>query len=137
VSTIESNYLLDTSALLTLIEDEDGAGRVERILKRSNTFIPFIALMEVYYISLQESDQATADLRHATLTHSDATVLWEMDEATLLTAARLKASHRISLAGALIAAFAVRKNATLIHKDPEYESLTNDVRLEALPYKTT
>lgn len=137
MSTIESNYLLDTSALLTLIEDEDGAGRVERILKRSNTFIPFIALMEVYYISLQESDQATADLRHATLTHSDATVLWEMDEATLLTAARLKASHRISLAGALIAAFAVRKNATLIHKDPEYESLTNDVRLEALPYKTT
>ena len=136
MSAAEPTYLLDTSALLTLIEDEDGANRVERILKQGHALIPFVALLEVYYISLQEADQATADLRYAALTHGDATVLWEMDEVTLLTAARLKADHRISLADAMIAAFAIRMGATLLHKDPEFEPLASEVRLEALPYKS-
>jgi predicted nucleic acid-binding protein len=61
--------------------------------------------------------------------------MWNMDEPTLLTAARLKAVHRISLANAIIAAFAIRQNALLLHKDPEFESLSGQVLLEALPYK--
>ncbi len=60
-----------------------------------------------------------------------------MDEATVLTAARFKAVHRLSLADTIIAAYAVQANATLLHKDPEYEALAGQVRLEALPYKTT
>ena len=65
-------YLLDTSALMALIEDEAGAERVEQ---------------------------------------------------------------RVSFADALIAAFALRTGATLIHKDPEYDALTDVVDMERLPYK--
>jgi predicted nucleic acid-binding protein len=36
----------------------------------------------------------------------------------------------------MIAAFAQRENAVLVHKDPEYEALSEEVELEALPYKT-
>jgi ribonuclease VapC len=65
-----------------------------------------------------------------------ATILWEADEPILLTAARLKATFHLSLADAIIAAFAIRHDATLVHKDPEYEALAGLVKLESLPYKT-
>ena len=60
-----------------------------------------------------------------------------MDEATVLTAARLKAQHRVSLADAIIAAFAIRQDAILLHKDPEFDALTGLLKMEALPYKST
>ena len=59
-----------------------------------------------------------------------------MDEATVLTAAGLKARHHVSLADAIIAAFAIRKGAILMHKDPEFEALEGLLKMEALPYKT-
>jgi predicted nucleic acid-binding protein len=59
----------------------------------------------------------------------------EVDEPVLLAAAHLKAHNRMSLADAIIGAFAERHDAVLVHKDPEFEALTGQVRLEALPYK--
>jgi predicted nucleic acid-binding protein len=64
-------------------------------------------------------------------------ILWDMDESTLLTAARLKAERRVSLADAIIAAFAIRKGAVLLHKDPQFDALTELLPLEALPYKSS
>lgn len=128
-------YLLDTSAVLTLIEDESGAERVEKILRNERSLIAFVTLLEVRYITLQERDEATADSRHTLLLNSGATILWQIDEPALLTAARMKASYRVSLADALIAAFASRYTATLVHKDPEFEALAGELRLESLPLK--
>ena len=128
-------YLLDTSAILTLIEDEDGAGRVEEILHEGKVFLPFPVLIETYYISLQERSETIADERYALLRHLSATEIWSVDEPTVLTAARLKARFRVSFADALIAAFAVRSSAVLVHKDPEFEVLADQVLQESLPYK--
>jgi hypothetical protein len=33
--------------------------------------------------------------------------------------------------------FAIQQNAILLHKDPEFEALTDQVSLEALPYEGT
>ena len=128
-------YLLDTSAILSFIEDEAGADRVEEALKKSTTLLPWPVLLETYYITLQEEGQAEADRRIALLKQLKVIVLWNMDEATLLTAAKLKAEYRVSLADAIIAAFAIRNGAVLIHKDPEFEALTGLLPMEALPYK--
>ena len=128
-------YLLDTSAILSLMENEDGADRVEEILRDGDVLIPFPVLMEVYYISLQERSEPIADERYALVRHLPVTEIWSVDEPTLLTAARFKAQSRVSFADALIAAFAVRQQATLVHKDPEFESLTEHVQQEPLPYK--
>ncbi|MGH2592700.1 MAG: PIN domain-containing protein [Anaerolineae bacterium] len=47
----------------------------------------------------------------------------------------MKAVHHLSLADAIIAAFAIRQNATLLHKDPEFEALAGQAAMEVLPYK--
>lgn len=131
----ESKYLLDTSAVLTFLEDEEGAERVEILLRHEEILLPYLVLLETYYITLQEQPEDVADKRYALLKQLPATILWEMDEPTLLTAGRFKAHHRLSLADAIIAAFARRQEATLVHKDPELEALKEFVEQEILPYK--
>ena len=129
-------FVLDTSAIFTLIEDEDGAERVDLLLRTQDIYLPWIVLLEVTYISRQEFGEAEAELRFANLKRLPVTFLWLADEPILLTAARLKANHRISLADAIIASFAIQLDAILVHKDPEYETLAGQVKMEALPYKT-
>ena len=84
----------------------------------------------------REHGQAEADRRYALASKLKAQVVWRMDEQILLTAGRLKAEHRVSFADALIAASALREGATLVHKDPEYDTLADVVDMERLPYKT-
>jgi len=131
----ESKYLLDTSAILTFLEDEEGAERVESLLRQEEILLPYLVLLETYYITLQEQTEDVADRRYALLKQLPTTILWEVDEPTLLTASRFKAYHRLSLADAIIAAFAQRQGAILLHKDPELEALTEIVEQEILPYK--
>lgn len=131
----QTSYLLDTSAILTLLEDEEGAARVEELLRQESILLPFLVLLETYYITLQEQTEDVADRRYALLKQLPATILWDVDEPTLLTAGRLKADHRLSLADSLIAAFALRHRAVLVHKDPEYAVLSAAVQLETLPNK--
>lgn len=61
--------------------------------------------------------------------------LTEVPEPVLLAAARFKALHRISFADSLVAAFAHRHGAVLLHKDPELEAPGDELSLEALPDK--
>jgi len=133
----DARFLLDTSALLTLIEDEAGAERVEQVLMQAEVWLPWLVLLEATYITRQEQGEAEAEQRYALMKQLPVTILWQMDESTLLTAARLKADYRLSLADAVMAAFAIQLDATLLHKDPEFEAIAAQVSLEALPYKTT
>lgn len=132
---MSKGFVLDTSAIITLIEDEDGAARVENVLREENVWLPWLVLLETYYITYQENDEAEADKRYAMLKQFPVTVLWAASEPVLLTAGRLKAEHQVSLADAIIAAFAIHQEATLLHKDPEFEAIGDQVVLEALPYK--
>ncbi len=128
-------FLLDTSAVLTFLEDENGAERVETLLRQEQIVLPYLTLLETYYITLQEHSEDVADRRYALLKQLPVTFLWEIDEPTLLISARLKARYRLSLADAQIAAFALRQQAILVHKDPEFEGLSEVIQQEKLPYK--
>ena len=132
----EIRYLLDTSAILTFLEDETGAEQVEALLRQEDVYLPYLVLLETYYITLQEQPEDVADRRYALLKQLPATILWEVDESTLLTAGRFKAYHRLSLADAIIAAIAQRREAILVHKNPELEVLQDFVEQVVLPYKT-
>jgi len=129
------NYLLDTSALLAYIEEEPGADRVEEIINQEQVLLPWAVLLEVFYMTVRERGLHEAETRYAMLKHSSAKILWEMNEATLLWAAKLKGQNRLSFADAVIAAYAIQNNAILVHKDPEYEALAGKLEMEALPYK--
>ena len=128
-------YVLDSSALLTFIEDEDGAARVDQLLRAEKVWLPWIVLLEVIYITRKERGEAEADRRYGMIEQMPITVLWAADEPVLLIAARLKAENRLSLADAIIAAFAIYMGATLVHKDPEYDKIGIRLTHEALPYK--
>jgi predicted nucleic acid-binding protein len=130
-------FVLDTSALLTLIEDEAGAARVEHVLRQHRAVVPWVVLMEVYYVSKQEQGQAEAERRHTLIKQMPAEILWNADEPTILLAGDLKADQRLSFADSLIAAIARRSGAVLLHKDPEMAALAAQQPVEALPYKAS
>ncbi len=134
-----STYVLDTSALLAYIENEDGAKEVDHVLNdamddRHTVYISLVSSIEVFYISLQEQGQTIADERLQLL--KDLPLVHEPLEETLVTMiGTLKAAHRLSFADCCIAGLAQYKDAILMHKDPEFAQLT-DIAQHALPYKT-
>jgi predicted nucleic acid-binding protein len=128
--------LLDTRALLTLIEDQVGAARVEQVLRAGAAIIVWASLLEVVYVTQQERGVPEAERRHALLKVLPATLLWSIDELILLIAARFKASCWVSFPDAIIAAYAAYYHAVPLHKDPQFEALAGEIDLETLPYKT-
>jgi predicted nucleic acid-binding protein len=132
---VSENYVLDSSAILTVIEKEAGDEQVKQILRTQSVFIPWIALTELLYITTRETGSKDAEKRYALIKNTKATILWDSNEKLMFTAARLKSHNRISFADALIAAYAIQINAILVHKDPEMEALDDKVRMEILPYK--
>ena len=97
-------------------------------------YIAFVSLTEVMYITLQEKDEDTAQAR-VDLIKSLACVIEESGEGLNITAARLKAKNRISLADAYIAALCHEQSGILVHKDPEFERLSPAINQHKLPYK--
>lgn len=122
--------------MMTYLEDEEGVDRVEELLRTERTLLPFIVALEVHYISTQERGPRVAQERLARLKALPCVWLDTVDEATLHAASRVKAVHRLSLADAVVAGFAMAQGATLVHKDPESEPLLGELPQERLPYKT-
>lgn len=132
-------YVLDTSAWLTLIEDESGADRVEALLEKARAseivvLVSFMSFMEVYYVTMQERDRSEAQARVDLMTALPGLRV-DSTEALGLLAGELKASYRLSVADAWIAALAKERNATLVHKDPEFEQVEATIKVLKLPYK--
>ena len=129
--------LLDTSALLTLRDDEAGADDVAERLDAGNRGavpcrISFISLMELYYRVWQDEGRSQGRLAYEQCLSLPLIVVHE-DAALLEKAAEIKATHRLSVADAWIAASAILLRATLVHKDPEFDQL--DIPQHRLAYK--
>ena len=133
-------FVLDTSAWVALDEREPGAEMVEAILTKAwlgqaEVHGSFATLTELEYVRTQERDarQATELLAFA----RSQPVQWlHSDDALCSSAAKLKAAHKISFADSFVAATALRLNATLVHKDPEFTALAGVLKLHPLPPKT-
>ncbi len=134
-----SGFLLDTSALLALRDDESGAARVAELLNDAaaggeTCHGCFISLMEILYRVWKDEGETAG--RQAYLHCLDLPIHWIHESSSLLeTAARIKATHSLSLGDAWIAAAALEVGAILVHKDPEFENLLDPLQ-ERLPYKS-
>ena len=131
-------FVLDTSAIFTYLESEPGADAVEKILvqakgKRCEVFVSFITLMEVYYISWQKKGEDTAKELVVFLKSLPINIV-ESSERLILSAGRLKANHKLSVADAIIASVAIDKSATLVHKDPELDIVSRYTSTLKLPH---
>jgi predicted nucleic acid-binding protein len=132
VNKKEANYVLDTSAILSYFLREGDSEKVVNLLNKSmnnevRIFIPFPVVMELYYIVFRASGRNAAEERFAALKMLPVVIDLEISEQYLLIAGSLKAEYPISFADSLIAAYAKKQNATLVHKDPEYLSLDNEI----------
>ena len=137
---IESHepVVLDTSAILALWENEEGASAVEKILREASqkkpVYLSFMTFMECRYRVWKDQGGEAADELVRSLNHLPA-VRIDVDDEILSLAAELKANHRISVADSWIIATAIARNAVLVHKDPEFEAVRSRVKLKTLPYK--
>ena len=133
-------FVLDTSAFLTLTEEEEGVDVVKARIAAAvegtvELHASFVSLTEVEYISVQEKGQAVADVRLADMRALP--IRWHhTDDAMCSAAAKFKAAHKLSFADSFVVALAQKLDATLIHKDPEIEALGPVVKQEMLPPKT-
>ena len=130
-------YLLDTSAFLTLRDDENGADQVAELMYqaqngKSQCFACFLSLMEIFYRVWKDENEQAGRLAYEEC--QSLPVKWVHETKSLLEkSAELKAKNRLSLADAWIAASAIQEGAILVHKDPEFILL--DCPQLALPYK--
>jgi len=132
-------YVFDTSAVLTLREDEEGADQVENLLRQAEAgtaevYGPFMMYMEVYYRVWQVEGETSARTMYAEL---KALPIQQVNptEPILLKAGAIKAQYRLSVADAWIIAAAIEVQGILVHKDPEMEQAKQIVDLLQLPYK--
>ena len=117
-------FCLDTSAIITLRDDEPGAERVATLLEGPDPCLAcFITRMEVLYRVWKDEGERSGRLAYEQL--QSLPIQWvDQTEPLLLEASRIKASHSLSVADAWIAATAILGQATLLHKDPEFDAVT-------------
>jgi ribonuclease VapC len=117
------SYVLDTTAVITLLDDQPGADQVQAVIEgEEEVFLPFIALMELRYVLLRKfAPERVAELieiiRATGVRIEESTPEWGV------RAAEVKSRGGLSLADAWIAALALLRRATLLHHDPEYDSV--------------
>jgi predicted nucleic acid-binding protein len=129
-------YVLDTSAIMAALRGEAEYEKVEELLRvaqetgEHEVLLPFIALMEVEYRLLRDMNpDEVAGWMNIVLNWP--VELRESDFEWGREAARVKSGGGLSLADSWIAALALQMNATLVHKDPEFETVRDlvDLRL--------
>lgn len=132
--------LLDTSAWLTWSQDEPGADAIEAYFEaaldgEAVLHSSFVSLTELEYITTQKFGVEKA--RELLESVEDKPVQWHQSDRSLCSAAaRLKASHKVSFADSVVAATAQSLEATLVHKDPEFDALHHILKLHPLPPKS-
>jgi predicted nucleic acid-binding protein len=122
-----TRWLLDTSALLALREDEGGAERVADLLQAAQIgegrcLVCFMSRMEVLHRVWKDEGERSAHLADTQL--QSLPLAWvSCSDQLLERAAAIKACHPLSVPHAWIAASAQLEGAVLVHKDPEFRSL--------------
>lgn len=123
-----NRFVLDSYALIGYLENEPFSQRIEQFLrsaKRGDTllYLHAIHLGEVYYITLREQGQKSADLAYSRIKAFPVAFISDIDEELLITAATLNANYPISYADSFAAGLAIVKNCPLISGDPEFVAL--------------
>jgi len=131
------SYVFDTSALLTLWNDEEGADSVEHLLRsNANVYVSFMSYMESRYRLWKNAGKAESEefLRYLDLLPVDRI---NITDPIFEKAVEIKATNSLSVCDSWIIATAIATNSIIVHKDPEFEQVKTIVKLKALPYKSS
>src|SRR5579863_3262983 len=124
---MSKTYVLDASAVLDLLDNGPGAGRVERLLKEADrSGNPLLASVanwgEVFYHSWQRHGEQSARETMADLSRLPIRVV-PVDLPQALKAGELRALHGIPYVDCMAASLAALNGATLVTADRDFEKL--------------
>ncbi len=124
---MKESYTLDTSAIMAYFLGEIGKDAISSILFKAQkgeitVYACFMSYMETLYRTWRLSDEDTGKKAYLMLRNLPIKEVVQ-DEDLLLRAAEIKATNSLSVADAWIAAAAQKTGSTLVHKDPEMDSL--------------
>ena len=130
--------VLDSWALIAFFQGEPSAPEVKKILVHAETgrthlLMTVVNWGEVYYNIMRRTSQAEAELMAREIAVMPIELVpVETDLELVRQAARYKASGKLAYADAFAAALAKTRKAELVTGDPEFESLTHDLKIHWL-----
>ena len=132
----EPKFVLDACALLRLLQDEPGAGRVHALLTgalagKHYVSMHLINLGEVIYIIAKEFGWEISQRKKAEIGLLPLQIL-PFSEPLFWKAVELKSHHPMSYADCFAAAAAIKERATLLTSDPEFKSVKHLVKVEPI-----
>ena len=122
-----ARYLLDTSAFIAYLGNENGGSVVSQY--RSQSVIPFIVLSELYYVIWRKKGRAQADFIYGVVKSWKLPMLLP-NERVILTAGRFKGEHRMGIADSYIGAFANTEKLILVTKDRDFKVIEEEVQIQ-------
>lgn len=129
-------WVLDSYAVLALLQKEPGAEEVVERLEQAQEgtvllLMTWVNLGEVLYTV--ERRRGSGNLPEVLgLLEASALRFVDVDRELTLTAAKIKANHRLAYADAFAAALAIREDARLMTGDPEFRQLEDQVAIHWL-----
>jgi len=129
-----ANFVLDSYALLAFFRNEEGGEKIEQLLNeaaadKNELYLSCINAGEVFYMSVRKDGNAKADLVWKALLQFPVHII-DIDLESSLAAAKIKAKYSISYADAFAVALTIKKKATLITGDDEFDLLTGETNFK-------
>ncbi|HHW25874.1 MAG TPA: type II toxin-antitoxin system VapC family toxin [Firmicutes bacterium] len=127
-------YVLDSYALLALLQDEPGAQEVEDLITSADTEISVsvINLGEVFYILARKVGREAAHAFENRVMETPKLTIADASWQRVKNAAALKSVGGLSFADCFGAALSLELDATLVTGDPEFKRLEETVGLKVM-----
>jgi len=116
------NFVLDACALIAFLADEEGAEKVEYILRKAETddcliYMNKINILEIYYLVYREEGKEKAEKTLEKILALPIIVIEKLEDDVFKEAGGLKATYKMSLADSVALAEAKTKNAEILTSD--------------------
>jgi predicted nucleic acid-binding protein len=127
-------YVLDSYALLALLQDEPGAQEVEDLIVSDDTevAVSVINLGEVFYILARKVGTEAAHAFERRVKDTPKIVVADASCQRVLNAATLKSGGGLSFADCFGASLSLELDATLVTGDSEFEKLEETAGLKVM-----
>jgi PIN domain nuclease of toxin-antitoxin system len=132
--TNEKRVVLDTFAILALIEEEEGAETVAKIISDEETqiYLSVINLGELYYLLLREKGEEVADEVLQSTLLEESIVIEEAPWSRVKEAARIKAKGKLSYADSFVLGLTLELKAPVVTGDPEILAMAKEFGVQVI-----
>ncbi len=130
-------YVLDANALLSFVNDEPGAERMQQVLtsamrEDNPLLISVVNWGEVFYVSWERRGEEEAKRMMGAIARLPVEVV-PADISLISKAAEIKSLHKIPYADSVAAALAELRQAILITSDHDFQKLGRRIQVHWLP----